>query len=276
MFSFIMLSSCFIICGSVAELDAHLKLPSTRARLCEWEKEDCPVFSNDYAVMKERCAAYSEKRIKREINQWDAKTNIISGEYEKLLSACKSNFLSIDKQVQSIEADIAGRKIEKVAMTREDDTKKSSEVSTGKKIAFGVTAPVWVPIGVALGVVLLPVLGAAYIKDKVHRRKTLEKFQADPEEYMSELMKETITNMTKCVNGDLTYTYKLIEERFSELNTVFDALFEQVPRIVAADEELVKRLKQKAELHSAIRKVYREKCNDGVKLCESIMQIENL
>ena len=165
---------CFKCCNFPA-LNSHLCSPETKARLMSWLQSECPEAENMERLQQLK-AAYATKRIQQEINKWDNETRDFEQVQDRLMSYVHDQCSVLENELQKEELKLAGQSPDRPESTQvyefephADMPKQNdnfSSIETKHKVLLGVTAPLWVPLGLVVGIIALPTFGIKRLLQK--------------------------------------------------------------------------------------------------------------
>ena len=179
------------------------------------------------------------KRIKTEITDWDAQNRIFQNIHDRMVAIFKAEFKSIEAELKTIENNFTS---EETVPSTLDGMKAEADVFgpdfdlTLNKIPItGFTAPLWVPIGLVVGLQALP---AAGIMTKKRREKKALKT-------MKENLEKNMEELTLSVLDEITQSTKLAEaldEKVKKVKNAFTNLLEDIQRFIEADRKILDKM----------------------------------
>jgi len=235
---------------SIEELNGHLQSPQTLLHLCKWNRGDCPVDNNRSRLI-DKMTGRVLKRIRNEITEWEKRHRTFDQINEDITSRFKSRFLAIENELKTVEAGfIDSNELEE----EEDDmvkgyksvTEENNRLSRSNKIVLGITAPVWIPAGIVIGIVALPVLIPALaglsIFRKVRDNRVVKNTLENMEDKMSEMTREVIKKFTS--DGMVK---EIIVGQINDLKNKFYVLFDRIPELIQADKRMLEKMKNELQ-----------------------------
>ncbi|KAH3735003.1 hypothetical protein DPMN_041463 [Dreissena polymorpha] len=100
----------------------------------------------------------------------------------------------MEDDLQKVTLDLLGRQSSTLLDSEPESSKRFEKIkkySTGAKIALGLTSPLWMPLGVIVIGVGMPIkIGVDYITDKMKIKKFCKKSANFIEEWIEEILKE--------------------------------------------------------------------------------------
>lgn len=245
----------------VTDLEHHLQDPMTVAKLCYWPRQQCPMH-HQFEYLQKLKLDYVHKEIRREITRWDNTEQRFKRIQNSLLNSCCAHFAAIDNERQAIEAQIvAGANAEILPSVNCSDVNNLSSIqklSVTERVILGVTFPLWLPLGLVVGFVALSGFSIHKLITKHRYAKHMKQYEADPGLEMATITQSNLEQLIK--------THKLQEiimQHFDTLQQKFIELYQEIPSIVAADEDLICKLSQQVELNEQFKSLFAELCPQG-------------
>ena len=228
------------------QLTAHLASASTRRRLMHWEESECP-DGDDWDLLQELLVARVNKRIRREVHEWDTKNGIFMDIQLDLLQKFQDEFSLMEDQLGIIEGGMVGRggrPGDTISYMRPFSNKgyKTPMFNTTQKIAIGLAMPVLVPLGVVAGMFVLPVAGVRAIRAKLQEMRLLKEYRQNKSEALAVMTDEILENFLE--RSNLT---KLIQSQLQVVTKSLDRMIRSIPAIIDADRIMIDKLQQERE-----------------------------
>ncbi len=229
------------------QLIAHLASSSTRARILEWSASECP-DGDDWDAVQEMMVAKVNKRIRREVHDWDVKNGIFADIQMLLLRKFQKEFELMEDQLSIIEGGMVGKggrpgeALGHLDFMQRDSFFPTPNFSLGQKVALGLALPILIPLGIVASLVALPVAGYAVFKSRMKDKQMLEEYKANKADAMSSLSDEVLEKFL-----DKNSLTKLIQTQLQTVTQNLDAMMQAVPKLIEADRALIVKLQNERE-----------------------------
>lgn len=186
-------------------------------------------------------------KINEQIMQWCQDKNIsrISTElFEIFIDRCKLIEVDVREKnqvLQQIQPPITDRNLKSL----EESSSDSLDIGLGlmltlkEKIVIAVSAPVWIPLAIVSGVLVLPVaMGILYASERIDEKKEIDEYRNNKEAYISQLFDKEIQNYDRCaLYNSILKTY--IRDFMSTLKQFCE---NNIPKQITADQELIENI----------------------------------
>ena len=208
-------------------------------------------------------AAKVTKRIKIEINDWDIQNKIFQNIHDTMVATFKAEFKSIEDELKAIEKNFTSEKTDE--MCAEGEVPNLDPILTlNDKLVIGFTAPLWVPIGLVVGIFALPAAKILALRKKHKQQKALKSMKENLEQHMEALTLSILDEMNESTKLD-----EALEDKVKELMYAFKKLLDYVPKFIEADRDILNKMKLEVhdraqQVEQSYRTVY-EKIGDVIK-----------
>ena len=246
----------------ISELRTYLESAQTLGELCQWNQHECPKWDDNPTRLEQKKRAYAYKRIRKIISTWDNDNRKYEEVHKKILHAAKIYSTNIESQLRDIEVQVSkekdwSREFEFVQPIK--DTPIDIDQTYDGTYSGGGSDAIWVPLGMAVNFITSP------FKKMIRERQKAQLKKAYEENCWKEM-----ADMTNTIVEYLLNNYELeriVDQRYERLTTIFQRLFDDIPRIIEADELLISQLAKTLEFAEENRM----KCNDLLKTGESVL-----
>ena len=223
----------------ISEVRKFLQTPEVINRLISWHVSDCP-STDKFSLLEDLTIAYAIKRIRNEVNRWEKETRLFENIQNRIIAAFQDKFMSVKSELEEIENSLMSKDkhaldLESMASAQTD--MDDVELGLKGKVLLGATAPVWIPVGLIVGMFALPVYGIKTALRKRKNKKQLEKYSQNKAIEMA--------SVTKHILGEITGGGKLeelIEDKISACLAVSEELAARIPNMINADLLILKNL----------------------------------
>lgn len=230
----------------VADVKKHLSQEEVIRNICHWEMYQCP-DSKDLEVLSELMYAYAIKRIRSKINQWDKENQIFQNIQTFLIMKLRDMFVSLASELANIENMMAAGVPEETSVVTGGESlaemvpaPEEVELTTSDKILLGVTAPIWVPLGLVVGMFALPVYGIKKAFKKGIRKRKLSEYRTNKANEMEKVTKMMLDRLT-----DEDQLEVMLQDKIRSTCSPFKQMIHRIPHLIKADKEIIQNLKKR-------------------------------
>ncbi|XP_019616623.1 PREDICTED: mitogen-activated protein kinase kinase kinase 19-like [Branchiostoma belcheri] len=232
----------------------HMCSPETTAEIVTEAMKQAPILTKEdeknWRDVRNTAVSLVSGLIEEKVQAWDS-TNMYFDKMEhNLVNNFKKEFDLIDERhheeiQKALDPDLktVPDNTKRAAAAADEDDDDFS-MTTGGKIALGVTAPLWIPLTVATGlsalVLGLPIIGIVAAKGNISEALEKSKFikmyrnEESRRKYFEDLTKKASNAISE--NKELV---ALVERRLAKPITILTKLMEAIPNLVAADRNLL-------------------------------------
>ena len=188
------------------------------------------------------------QRVKKEINLWDTEGKKFQSIHDDLLAEFKEKFQSIEAQRRDIEKTFVSRN-QDLTEDHDEETELDDEelepLTFNDKLMIGITSPIWVPVGLVVGLVALPVVGIKALFKKSKKKKILKEMKEDAGDILEDMSCRFLDELIQENRLD-----EIIDDKMQELTKKFDPLLKSIPRLIEADRQLLMKMERDVNDHT--------------------------
>ena len=207
----------------------------------QWDEGECP-DGDDWDVLHEVLISKVNKRIRREVNDWDQKNGIFMDIQRELLERFREEFELMEDQLGIIEGGMTCRGGRPDATCMNQALRKINlgpSFTTGQKVALGLAAPILIPLGVVAGMFFLPIAAVRGIRAKLEDMKLLGEYRKNKTETAAVLTDEILENFL-----DKNNLGKLIQDQLQAVMKNVDTMIQAIPNLIEADRIMISKLQE--------------------------------
>ena len=172
------------------------------------------------------------RRFQKEIEEWEAENHVIEEALKSLMKLLKKYSDSLEFKIKAVEDCMVGQT-------------KSGEfhLTTAQKVFIGVTSPVWIPIAIVGGIIILPLIAKQAIANLLYKKTEKKLFSANKGQYIKMKSKEFLENT---VNKE--YISSIIRENFTEVKINLQEMEFNFLKLISADMNVILKVLMKKNL----------------------------
>ncbi|CAC5382694.1 unnamed protein product [Mytilus coruscus] len=234
------------------ELYAHLTSKKTSARIFLWSIPDLPTDS-DFQIIEYKAKKMILDRINSETREWCTKENV-NNLTQELCHLFKAECKLIDEQCEEINRILLdiNTPLEEGVSDKDEGIELMNDgtlFTTQNKIILAITAPLWFPLALAVGLIAIPIMT---IKNTIEQTKKINDYKSNKLKYMMDWSMNVLRTFNKQA------IFRLMEETYlKDFNIKVSFVCENVfPLQIKADEQFVSHIKNDIRSSLEIRKQY--------------------
>ena len=245
-----------LVDGAMRKLADYLSSEEVKVRFTSWTLDEVPNVESSWEettneIMKVLCT-----RLREIIEEWEEDNQVFTSARESLVKHFQQRYQFVEEQLQNLQTAVT---------SDHDNVPLDEEFTVGKKVIIGVTSPIWLPLGLGLGVVALvigaPIVGVMAIKEKMEDRKNTKKYEADKCAYMAKLSAEYLD---EAKNEVLLETF--VREQLEDAQLCLRQIEASIPELIEADKMLCLQLIDETRSQKEIEETCHPILNEGSKL----------
>ena len=246
----------------ISEVRKFLKTPEVIGRLISWHESECP-STDRLSLLEDLTISCAMKRIRMEINRWEKENRLFENIQNKIIAVFEEKFISVKLELKEIENSLMSKDRDapymsnRVYQTDEDYV----GLNLKRKIIMGATAPIWIPVGLVVGMFALPAYG---IKNALRRKKEtkqLANYSKNKAKEMSRITNHILEEITE--SGKLK---DLIEDKISACLALSGKLAAKIPNMIKADQLILKNLQTEMQHAGKVLDELKPLCNKSIQL----------
>ena len=246
--------------GAMRKLADYLSSEEVKVRFTSWTLDEVPKVESSWEVTANEITKVLSRRLREIIEQWEEDNQVFTSARESLVKHFQQQYQYVEEQLQNLQTAVTSDHVNGPQNVLLDE-----ELTVGEKVIIGVTSPIWLPLGLGLGVVALvigaPIVGVMAIKEKMEERRKIRKYEADKCAYMTKLSAEYLN---EAKNEVLLETF--VREQLEDAKLCLKQIEARIPELIQADKMLCEQLIDETRSQEEIEETYQPIMNEGSKL----------
>ena len=246
--------------GAMQNLSDYLSSEEVKVRFTSWTLDGVPNVESSWEVTANAIMKVLSRRLREIIEEWEEDNQVFTSARESLVKHFQQQYQYVEEQLQNLQTAVTSDHVHVPQNVPLDE-----EFTVGEKVIIGVTSPIWVPLGLGLGVVALvigtPIVGVMAIKEKMEDRRKIKKYEADKCAYMAKLSAEYLD---EAMNEVLLETF--VREQLEDAKLCLKQIEARIPELIQADKMLCEQLIDETRSQKEIEETYQPIMNEGSKL----------
>ena len=251
------ISSEILLLGNVTDLEKYLSHKNTEQQLYSWNLSDCPDVDDPRSLSAQK-EAFAICRIRNVIDQWDQEKKIIDKLIAQLKLLFEEDFLQIRGTISRIEQAVTGNSTEvqvdsaymtmcrSICDSQSTSTKSTSRLRKSSKVMLGLSAPLWLPLGLVCSVVYVPTMGIKKMLDKRKATQNLKEYSKNRPLHMTNTTEELLFSWMQ--TGQLK---DIVRFKFDKLKDHFSQLIHALSTRLDADRRVIEELKRSGQSNAS-------------------------
>ena len=251
--------------GAMQKLTDYLSSEEVNVRFTSWTLDEVPKVESSWDVTSNEITKVLSRRLREIIEQWEEDNQVFTSARESLVKHFQQQYKYFKEQLQNLQTAFISEHVRCVPQNVPQNVLLDEDLTVGKKVIIGVTSPIWVPLGLGLGVVALvigaPIVGVMAIKEKMEDRKKMKKYQADKCAFMAKLSAKYLDEAT-----NERSLHKFVREQLEDAKLCLKQIEARIPELIQADKMLCVQLIHETRSPKEIEETYQPIMNEGSKL----------
>ena len=232
---------------AVNALSKYLKSSDVVEKFTTWTLDDVPNTEESWEVTRNFIQKAILKRLQDEIATWEEESHVFSDARTSLIQHFQERFNFVEGQLRNLESSV----VAKEAASPSSDPLVPDNFSVAERVIIGVTSPIWVPVGLVVLIVSVPVVGAMAVKEKYEDWNKTRKYEKDKSGFMAKASKEYITEAAEEQN-----LRSYVVEQLKECQVCLRQVVARIPELIEADKMLCQQLRDENRSQKEIEDFY--------------------
>ena len=233
---------------AVSALSKYLKSSVVVEKFTSWTLDDVPDTEESWEVTRNFIQKAITKRLQDVIATWEEENHVFLDARTSLIQYFQERFHFVEGQLRSLESSV----VAKEAASPSSDPLIPDRFSVPERVIIGVTSPIWVPVGLVVLIVSLPVVGAMVVKEKYGNWSKTREYEKDKSGFMAKASKEYLTEVAEEQN-----LRSYVVEQLKECQVCLGQVVARIPELIAADKMLVQQLRDENRSQKEIEDFYK-------------------
>ena len=233
---------------AVSALSKYLKSSDAVQKFTSWTMDDVPNTEERWEVTRNFIQKALTKRLQDVIATWEEEKHVFSEARTSLIQYFQDRFNFVEGQLQVLESSV----VAKDAARPSSDPLDPDNLSVAERVIIGVTSPIWVPVGLVVLIVSVPVVGAMAVKEKYEDWAKTKEYEKDKSGFMAKASEEYLTEASKDQN-----LRSYVVEQLKECQVCLKQVVARIPELIEADKMLCQQLREEYRSQKEIEDDYR-------------------
>ena len=228
---------------AVSTLSKHLRSSAVVEKFTSWTLDDVPNTEESWDATRNSIQKAITKRLHDVIATWEDENHVFVDARASLVQYFQERFL---------ESSV----VPKEAANPSSDPLVEDNFSVAERVIIGVTSPIWVPVGLAVLIASVPVVGVMAVKEKYKTWNETREYEKDKSGFMAKVSKEYLTEAAEEQNLRPYVVEQLKAGGAAEL--------------IEAEKTLCQKLRDENHSQKEIEDFYRPLCRKSLQLRDSM------
>ena len=242
---------------AVTALSTYLKSPEVMQQFSLWTLDDVPHTEESWELTENYIQKALMKRLQGMIEEWEEKSHVFSDVRACLIQHFQDRFSYVEGQLQTLEGSVLAGD----AASSASDLLASDDFSVAEKVIIGVTSPIWVPVGLVVLVVSVPVVGAIAVKEKMENWNKTRQYNQDKCAFMA---KASLEFLDEAAEEELLELF--VMEQLKEAQVFLKQVLDRIPQLIEEDKMLCQQLRDENRSKKEVEDFYKPLHEESVQL----------
>ena len=233
---------------AVTALSTYLKSPDVMQQFSLWTLDDVPHTEESWELTENYIEKALMKRLQGMIEEWEEKNHVFSDVRACLIQHFQDRFSYVEGQLQTLEGSVLAGD----AASSASDLLASDDFSVAEKVIIGVTSPIWVPVGLVVLVVSVPVVGAIAVKEKMENWNKTRQYNQDKCAFMA---KASLEFLDEAAEEEVLELF--VMEQLKEAQVFLKQVLDRIPQLIEEDKMLCQQLRDETRSKKEVEDLYK-------------------
>ena len=233
---------------AVRALSKYLKTSDVVEKFTSWTLDDVLNTEESLEVARNFIQKAIMKRLQDVIATWEEEKHVFSDARTSLIQYFQDRFNLVEGQLRILESSV----VAKDAASPSSDLLVPDNFSVAERVIIGVTSPIWVPVGLVVLIVSVPVVGAMAVKEKYEDWAKTREYEKDKSGFMAKASQEYLTEAAEEQN-----LRSYVVEQLKECEVCLRQVVARIPELIEADKMLCQQLRDENRSQKEIEDFYR-------------------
>ena len=247
--------------NAVSALSKYLKSSDVVEQFTSWTMDDVPGTEESWEVTKSYMQKALMKRLQDVIVAWEEEYHVFAEARTSLIHYFQQRFNFVEGQLRNLESSVLAEDTESPA----NGSLGTESFTVAERVIIGVTSPIWVPVGLVVLIVGVPVVGALAVKEKLQDWSKTREYEKDKCGFMAKASKEYLAEATEEQN-----LRSYVVEQLKESQVCLKQVIARIPELIEADKMLCQQLIDEHRSKKEIQDFYRPLYQRSLQLRERL------
>ena len=232
---------------AVRELSRYLKSPEVIQQFSSWTLDDVPNTEQSWELTQNYIQKALMRRLRETIEEWEEKNQVFSDARASLIQYFQERFSYVEGQLRTLEESVLAGD----AANSAGGPLASDDFSVAEKVIIGVTSPIWVPVGLVVLVVSVPVVGAIAVKEKLENWNKIRQYNKDKCAFMAKASQEYLNEVV-----EEQRLKPFVIEQLKEARVCLKQVLDRIPQLIEEDKMLCQQLRDENRSKKEVEDFY--------------------
>ena len=242
---------------AVVTLSKYLKSSDVVEKFTTWTLDDVPNTEESWEVTRSCIQKAIMKLLQDVIKTWEEKNQVFSDARSSVNQYFQKRFNYVEGQLRNLESSV----VSKESASPISVPVASVNFSVGERVIIGVTSPIWVPVGLVVLIVSVPVFGVMAVKATYGDWSNTREYEKDKSAFMAKAAKEYLTEA-----ADEQNLRSYVVEQLKECQVCLKQVIARIPELIEADKILCQQLRHETRSQKEIQQFYKPLYHESLQL----------
>ena len=232
---------------AVRALSRYLKSPEVIQQFSSWTLDDVPNTEQSWELTKNYIQKALMRRLQEKIKEWEEKNHVFSDARASLIQHFQERFSYVEGQLRVLEGSVLAGD----AASSASNSLVLDDFSVVEKVIIGVASPIWVPVGLIVLVVSVPVVGAIALKEKIENWNKTRQYNKDRCAFMAKASQEYLNE-----SAEEQHLKSFVMEQLKEAQVCLKQVLDRIPQLIEEDKMLCQQLRDENRSKKEVEDFY--------------------
>ena len=233
---------------AVTTLSRYLKSAEVMQQFSSWTLDDAPKTEESWELTQNYIQKALMNRLQETIEEWEEKNHVFSDARASLIQYFQERFSYVVGQLRTLEESVLAGD----AANSAGGPLASDDFSVAEKVIIGVTSPIWVPVGLVVLVVSVPVVGAIAVKEKLENWNKIRQYNKDKCAFMAKASQEYLNEA-----AEEQHLKSYVMEQLKEAQVCLKQVLDRIPQLIEESKMLCQKLRDKNRSKKELKDFYK-------------------
>ncbi len=245
----------------VSKLSKYLKSPDVVEQFSSRTLDYSPDLEKSWEVAKPYIQTALMKRHHDVIAAWEEEHHVFADACTSLIQYFQQRLNFVERQIQNLESSVLEENAASLASSSLDEL----SFTVTERVIIGVTSPIWVPVGLAVLLVTVPVVGVIAVKERWEDWGKRKEFEKDKFTFMAKASKKYISEV-----AEEKSVRSYVVEQLNRPQYYLDQVVARIPELIKAAKMLCQQLRDENRSQKEIEDFYKPLNKKSLQLRERI------
>ena len=232
----------------------YLSSEEVKARFTSWTLDEVPRSEDSWEVTGNQIFKALSRRLREFIEQWEEDNKVFANARASLVQHFQTRYNFVEGQLRNLQNAITA---DDIVLDLEDQLPETN-LSVTEKVIIGVTSPIWIPLGLVVLVIGVPIYGIMAIRSKLEDRKKIKKYEEDRCAFIREISAMYLEDIR-----EKKWLKPFVKEQMKEAKVCLQQITARLPELIEADKMLCNQFRDETRSQQDITKRYQPIMDEG-------------